>query len=115
MRSCPNWRTARGRLREVLDELERGDVEIREECVQTPEDAARLGFSGSPTILLDDHDPFPATWRGGLAGRLSVTEEGIAGSPSPGRVAGAGDASDLLPHAGQAAAFAAGSSSVGAA
>lgn len=55
--ACPNVDRATRRLREALDAT--GVVAtITETEVSTPTDAARLGMRGSPTILLDGHDPF---------------------------------------------------------
>jgi hypothetical protein len=47
------------------------------------EDAARVPFAGSPTILLDGQDLFPAAERtSALACRLYSTPTGPAGLPS---------------------------------
>ena len=53
---CPHWTVAEQRLRSALARVGRGD-EIHHVLVETPEDAERLGFLGSPTILVDGHDP----------------------------------------------------------
>ena len=80
---CPNWQTAETRSREVLDELGLGDHEIELEEVSTPEDAERLRFRGSPTILLDGEDPFAdESAPFGLSCRIYRTEGGFDGSPS---------------------------------
>jgi len=56
---CPNWQVAEGRLRQVLAELGRPDEEIRRQPVETAgEEAERVAFGGSPTILVDGIDPF---------------------------------------------------------
>lgn len=55
---CPNWQVAEDRLRQVLAELGRPEQEIRRQRVETPEEAARVDFGGSPTILVDGIDPF---------------------------------------------------------
>jgi type IV secretory pathway TraG/TraD family ATPase VirD4 len=48
-----------------------------------PEDAERLGFIGSPTVLVDGSDPFATPGAPiGLACRVYVTPEGLAGSPT---------------------------------
>jgi len=57
------------------------------ERVETAEDAERLRFIGSPTILLDGRDPFAraeATF--GLTCRVYETPYGLAGSPTPEQV-----------------------------
>lgn len=54
---CPNWRTADERLRDAVARSGR-DVVVRREAIRTPEEAGRLGLRGSPTVLVDGHDPF---------------------------------------------------------
>ncbi len=76
---CPNWQLADERLRAAS--AGRNDVTINYEPVETAEDAERLGFTGSPTILIDGVDPFaepglPA----GLSCRLYPTSDGPSGS-----------------------------------
>ncbi len=55
---CPNWRVAQARLAQALTELGRETAAIRYQRVETPEEAERIGFGGSPTILVDGVDPF---------------------------------------------------------
>ncbi len=79
---CPNWRTARARLDEAL-RSKGSDPEVELEEVGTLEEAERLRFSGSPTILIDGVDPFPTDDAGyGLSCRVYRTEAGLEGSPS---------------------------------
>lgn len=78
---CPNWEALDRRLAELLDR--RSDVRVSRQLVDTVEDAERLGFHGSPTVLVDGVDPFadehaPA----GLACRVFRTPAGLAGSPT---------------------------------
>ena len=80
---CPNWQTTDALLREALDATGHTDLAVDREKVETLEDADRLGFVGSPTVLIDGHDPFflpgaPV----GLACRLYATPEGLRGSPT---------------------------------
>ena len=79
---CPNWRVAERRLREALDLV--GDSSPVERCpVETQEEAERLRFSGSPTILINGRDPFPTGSEAyGLTCRVYPTPEGLGGSPS---------------------------------
>lgn len=56
---CPNWRVADERLRRALWDLGRADEPIRYQRVESPEEAERVAFGGSPTILIDGDDPFP--------------------------------------------------------
>ncbi len=80
---CPNWLTARARLRAALDTTEHPDVAIDLQQVQNHADAERLCFAGSPTILIDGIDPFgEANGPYGLACRVYRTPEGLRGSPT---------------------------------
>ena len=80
---CPNWQTADVRLREALDSTGHAHVRVEHEQVETFEDAERLGFIGSPTVLVDGRDPFGVPGAPvGLACRLYVTPEGLDGSPT---------------------------------
>jgi hypothetical protein len=83
--ACPNWRIADERLREALERLRRHDVSVSYQQVETPEEAARVGFRGSPTILMDGRDPFdggsaePPT---ALSCRVYRTEAGPQEAPT---------------------------------
>lgn len=78
---CPNWQITDERLREALGRIGRDDrVEYRR--VQTPEEADAMGFHGSPTLLVNGSDPFPATGNVGLACRVYPTPDGPAGAPT---------------------------------
>ena len=68
---CPNWRVADSRLREALARVGGDPDAISYQQVTTVEEAAALGFRGSPTILVDGKDPFAeADAPTGLACRL---------------------------------------------
>lgn len=77
---CPNWQIADERLRGLRSEL---DFMLEHRKVETPEEAERAGFRGSPTVLVDGTDPFA---RGdepsGLACRVYPTPDGSQGSPT---------------------------------
>ena len=82
---CPNWMPADRRLTELISGRE--DVTLTRELVSTLEQAERVGFRGSPSILIDGVDPFadpdaPV----GLACRVYVTPEGPAGAPTIARL-----------------------------
>ena len=78
---CPNWEALDQRLAEVLDG--RSDVRITRQRVEAAEDAERLGFHGSPTVLVDGVDPFADEYTTvGLACRVFRTPAGLAGSPT---------------------------------
>ena len=84
---CPHVALARERLTEAL--LHRGldPAAIEFELVGSPAEAERLGFRGSPTILLDGRDPFaPDDAPPGLSCRIYRTEAGTEGAPSVGRL-----------------------------
>lgn len=80
---CPHWRTLHDRQRQVLREEGLLDVEPILELVETAEDAERLRFVGSPTILIEGRDPFGEAEDGfGLSCRVYMTPDGLAGSPT---------------------------------
>ncbi len=73
---CPNWQTTYKRLEEAIEGL---NVTLVMQLVETHEDAAEVGFRGSPTVLIDGVDPFadPDTPAAGtLACRVYQTEDG---------------------------------------
>ena len=58
-------------------------VEPRLEQINSPEEAERVHFVGSPTILIDGRDPFEGSGeRFGLTCRVYQTPDGLAGSPT---------------------------------
>jgi hypothetical protein len=79
--ACPNIERARARLREALD-LAAVAATIRETEVSTPASAACLGMRGSPTILIDGHDPFANGEPASLSCRLYRTDHTVDGAPS---------------------------------
>lgn len=79
---CPNWRETDIRLQEALRQAGLTDAPTYVE-VTTPEDAERLSFRGSPTVLVDGVDPFAdATAPVGLSCRVFRTAEGLRGAPT---------------------------------
>ena len=79
---CPNWRVANDRLRTLACEFT--DVTVAHHRVETPDEAERVGFRGSPPILIDGADPFATDSDsvGGLSCRVFKTPDGFAGSPT---------------------------------
>ena len=78
---CPNWAVLDHRIAEALHG--RTDASIIRQRVGTTEEAVRLGFHGSPTILIDGIDPFAEPSAPvGLACRVFRTPNGLAGSPT---------------------------------
>lgn len=78
---CPHWRVAEARVREALERLGRDD-KIVYERIETDDDASRVGFRGSPTVLIDGQDPFVSGRPAGLSCRVYSTEAGREGAPS---------------------------------
>jgi hypothetical protein len=78
---CPNWKTTAGDLNRLVQEGL--DATISFELIETHEAAVARGFRGSPTVLIDDVDPFTDEHAPvGLACRVYPTERGFAGSPT---------------------------------
>lgn len=55
---CPNLEPLMAELNDLL--ADRADVTVATTVIRTDDEAQRLGFHGSPTVLVDGHDPFPA-------------------------------------------------------
>lgn len=83
---CPNWR---GTERRLLALRETHDLIVERRCVTTAEEAERLGFRGSPTVLVEGVDPFASgTEPVGLACRLHRDEDGtLTGAPTRSQLA----------------------------
>lgn len=80
---CPNWREAQTRLDEAARVAGRSDVVVTLIPVPTLEDAERVSFRGSPTILINGADPFAdANAPVGLACRVFPTPSGLRGAPT---------------------------------
>jgi hypothetical protein len=80
---CPNWQLADSRLRQALARAGRDDVCIEHRQITTAEQAEAVGFRGSPTVLVDGHDPFAdPDAPTGLSCRVVRTEAGLAGAPT---------------------------------
>ena len=81
---CPHWRVADERLREVARPL---GMSIEYRLVTTTEEADRVSFRGSPTILIDGVDPFAVGDEPiGLSCRINRTPDGYAGSPTAAQI-----------------------------
>jgi hypothetical protein len=78
---CPNWEVTARHLRRLADEL--GDIVINHHLVDSPEEAERTGFRGSPSVIVDGVDPFADSEAPvGLSCRIYQTPDGSAGSPT---------------------------------
>jgi hypothetical protein len=80
---CPHWNFAQKRLKKVLSDVGRHDVEVDLEPINSPEAAERACFRGSPTFLFDGRDPFAKDDQPlGLSCSVYDTEEGPQGAPT---------------------------------
>lgn len=78
---CPNWKIADERL--VAIAAERPDLTVSRHLVDTLEEAERVGFHGSPSILVNGVDVFAEPDAGvGLSCRVYRTPDGPAGAPT---------------------------------
>jgi len=79
---CPNWQETDARLREAVA-VAGVDAEVVLVEVTSPEDAERLRFRGSPTVLVDGRDPFAEESAPvGLSCRVFRTPQGLRGTPT---------------------------------
>ncbi len=79
---CPHWKNAHQLLGEVLDEAQIAAV-LKTQVIDTPELAQKHSFRGSPTILINGHDPFADPDAPiGLSCRFYITPDGTAGTPT---------------------------------
>ncbi|MFB8034153.1 hypothetical protein ACFC5Z_14580 [Streptomyces sp. NPDC056004] len=83
VKECPNEELAVGRLRQALEASGLHETDVVTRMVTDQAEAERIGFTGSPTILIDGEDPFAEAGRAqGMACRLYRTPEGMDGAPS---------------------------------
>ncbi len=77
---CPHWKTADEHLRALSSEFP--DLVLSRQLVETPEEADRTSFRGSPSVLVDGTDVFAEPDAPvGLSCRVYQTPDGPAGSP----------------------------------
>jgi len=82
---CPNWKLTDDRLKVIA--AERPDLTVTRRVVDTVEEAGRVGFHGSPSVLVDGVDVFADEDAGiGLACRVYATPDGPAGAPTLGQL-----------------------------
>jgi hypothetical protein len=78
---CPNWKVAEAHLAALAEEIP--DMTVNRHLVDTPEEAERTQFRGSPSIIVDGIDVFAdADDPVGLSCRMFPTPDGMAGSPT---------------------------------
>jgi len=79
---CPNEALAAAVLRQALDDAGMSLVSFTRRVVTSQQEADQLGFLGSPSILIDGHDPFAAPEQNpALACRLYRDNSGVTGVP----------------------------------
>jgi hypothetical protein len=84
---CPHRHAVEERARAALANIGRRDVTVLLECVRSADEANRLEFYGSPTVLVNGRDPFADPGGAiGLSCRRYLTEDGIDGAPSIGQL-----------------------------
>jgi hypothetical protein len=80
---CPNESAAEDLIRTALADVHLTDVQVTKAVIGSDKEAARREFVGSPTILLNHHDPFAQPGAvPGLACRVYNTPDGPRGIPS---------------------------------
>ena len=80
---CPHWKLADERLARALRDLGRHEIALEHQLIDSPEMAERIGFRGSPTILVDGRDPFATGIEPiGMSCRVFRTAEGAQGAPT---------------------------------
>ncbi len=78
---CPNWEVADRDLKEAIRLLDL-DTEISYQGIESQDEAEKLQFRGSPTILVSGHDPFADSDAPvGLSCRVYRTGQRSSGSP----------------------------------
>jgi hypothetical protein len=78
---CPNWKVTDERLSAIA--AERADLTVTRHPVDTLAEAERVGFHGSPSVLIDGVDVFAEPDAGvGLSCRVYRTPDGPAGAPT---------------------------------
>jgi hypothetical protein len=80
IKGCPHWQDPARLARSVDEELGTAGAEVSATLIRTPEQAAELGFTGSPTILVAGRNPFPAP-RSGHSPAACSRPPGPAGLP----------------------------------
>ncbi|WP_434317750.1 hypothetical protein [Leifsonia sp. P73] len=81
IQECPSWREADARLEVALAEAGI-DAAVEYRLLEDPADLAATVFAGSPTIVVDGADLFPAAEQiRELACRVYATPAGLRGMP----------------------------------
>ncbi len=86
---CPHWQLADERVRNVIEGMSNDEVSLEYQLIDSPETADRVGFLGSPTILVDGRDPFATGLEQvGMTCRVFRTEHGVQGAPTESQLRG---------------------------
>lgn len=78
---CPHQAGAEKLARDALTQAGYAGVHVLTQVVKTGEDAARLGFTGSPSFRINGRDPFRGPGTPSLACRPYSTGAGLRGLP----------------------------------
>jgi len=80
--SCPGWKVVEGRVKDIIED-QGLQASLNYQRIETPKDAEKYQFAGSPTLLIDGQDLFAiGKMPVGLACRTYLTDDGMASSPS---------------------------------
>ncbi|MEU3218784.1 hypothetical protein [Streptomyces sp. NPDC006971] len=83
VKDCPNEQLTIGRLRQALEASGLYEADVVTRVATDQAEAERIGFTGSPTTLINGEDPFAEAGRAqGMTCRLYRTPEGLGGTPS---------------------------------
>ena len=79
---CPGWTTARNRIELAAKALE-AEAAVTFMKVESDEEAERIGFRGSPSILVEGNDLFPTEASTiGMSCRIYMVDGKAEGAPS---------------------------------
>jgi hypothetical protein len=77
---CPNWQITDSHLATLANKF---GFELERRQVETAEDAQRLQFRGSPSVLINGRDVFASGDEPiGLSCRIYRTNHGLVGAPT---------------------------------
>jgi hypothetical protein len=80
---CPHRDLTMDRLRQALHRVGMHGVRVTEHVIDDPADAVAASMHGSPTVLIDGHDPFAAgAIEASVSCRLYASATGFDGAPS---------------------------------
>jgi len=87
VQDCPNGSGALSVLRLACERVGLAAQPVRTTVIDSPAQARKRGFVGSPTILIDGVDPFAVPGqRSAVACRVYATAAGLSGVPPLGPV-----------------------------